>query len=137
GSPPACDVELLLGDVDAGHLRSHAGQSEDDLIVAAAEYRDPLAGDIAQPFEFGRMQGERRVTVTSFPDAARIGAMSPGCGTGIPAATIGLVETTGHADAHDKFAGDLPVRPPHRCKRRGRPFRVSPLRQVPIERSPL
>src|SRR5436190_1247357 len=30
-----------------------------------------------------------------------------------------------------------PIRPPHRCKRRGRPFCGSPLRKVPIKRSPL
>jgi len=92
---------LVLGDVDARYLRAHAAQSEDDLVVAAAEDRDALAGDIAKPFDFGRMEGERRVPVTSFPDAARIGAICPGCGAGIPTAAIGLVEAVGHADAHE------------------------------------
>jgi hypothetical protein len=38
--------------LDAGHLRSQTGQSEDDLVVAAAEHGDTLAGNIAEPFEF-------------------------------------------------------------------------------------
>jgi hypothetical protein len=47
------DIKLLLGDVDAGHLGSHPGQGENDLIVAAAEHRDVFASDIFKPFEFG------------------------------------------------------------------------------------
>src|SRR5438046_5337967 len=35
-----------------------------------------------------------------FPNAARVGAMRPGCRGGIPSATVGVVEVVSHAEAH-------------------------------------
>jgi len=53
GGAAATNLDLLFRDVDARHLRSQTGQSEDDLVVAATEHGDALAGDIVEPLEFG------------------------------------------------------------------------------------
>ena len=98
GGTAAADLDLLLRNIDAGHLRAEARQREHDLLITAAEYRDGFAGAVREPFQFGRMQGERGFAVASLPDPARIGAMRPGRRRGIPAAAIGLVEAVGHRD---------------------------------------
>ena len=54
------------------------------------------AGAIGEPVQLGRVQRERRFTMTSLPDASRVGTGRPGSGAGIPTAAIGLVEMVGH-----------------------------------------
>src|SRR5262249_8012555 len=58
-----CHLDLLLRDVDAGHLGPEPGQREDNLIVAAAQNRDALARAVPQPGKLRLMQSKRRVAV--------------------------------------------------------------------------
>jgi len=46
------------------------------------------------------MQSKRRVTVALLPNASRVGTISPGRRTSIPATTIGLVEKVSHGSIH-------------------------------------
>src|SRR5262249_60533934 len=72
-----------------------------DAVLAPPGRRHSLPRDVLQPSQLRRMQRQRWVAMPLAPDAPRIGAPCPGGRSGLPTATIGLVNTVDHALARE------------------------------------
>ena len=67
GSPLARDRQLRLGNIDARHPGAQTCQGEDNLVVAAAQHGNALAGDVVEPFQLRWMERQGRVAVGLAP----------------------------------------------------------------------